>query len=131
LGLHAARRGELKRKDIAIVIGCGPVGLATICILKARGIRTIIASDFSPGRRALARNCGADVVIDPADGSPYANFGHSPLEYRDTVHLIAEGKVNCVPMITGTAGLDGVAGAFEALRDPERHAKILVDPAAR
>jgi hypothetical protein len=27
-------------------------------------------------------------------------------------------------------GLDGVAGAFEALGDPERHAKILVDPAA-
>ena len=57
-------------------------------------------------------------------------FGHSPLEYRDTVHLIAEGKVNCAPLITGTVGLDGVAGAFEALRDPERHAKILVDPAA-
>ncbi len=48
----------------------------------------------------------------------------------DTVHLIAEGKVNCAPMITGTVGLDGVAGAFDALRDPERHAKILIDPVA-
>jgi hypothetical protein len=33
-------------------------------------------------------------------------------------------------MITGTVGLDGIAGAFDALRDPERHAKILVDPSA-
>ena len=56
-------------------------------------------------------------------------YGHSPLEYRDTVHLIADGKLKCAPMITGTVGLDGVAGAFDALRDPERHAKILVDPA--
>ena len=30
--------------------------------------------------------------------------------------------------VTGTVGLDGVAGAFEALGDPERHAKILIDP---
>ena len=55
-------------------------------------------------------------------------FGHSPLEYRDTVHMIAEGKVNCAPMITGIVGLEGVANAFDALKDPERHAKILIDP---
>jgi threonine dehydrogenase-like Zn-dependent dehydrogenase len=55
-------------------------------------------------------------------------FGHSPLEYRDTLHRIAEGKVDCAPMITGIVGLDGVANAFDALKDPERHAKILIDP---
>jgi threonine dehydrogenase-like Zn-dependent dehydrogenase len=57
-------------------------------------------------------------------------FGHTPLEYRDTVHMIADGKLNCAPLITGSVGLDGVAGAFDALRDPEQHAKILVDPAS-
>jgi hypothetical protein len=31
-------------------------------------------------------------------------------------------------MITGVVGLHGVADAFEALKDPEKHAKILVDP---
>jgi hypothetical protein len=31
-------------------------------------------------------------------------------------------------MMTGTVGLEGVAAAFEALGDPERHAKILIDP---
>ncbi|MES2152524.1 MAG: zinc-binding dehydrogenase [Pseudomonadota bacterium] len=226
---HAVRRSEIAKKDVAIVVGCGPVGLAVICLLKARGIGTIVASDLSAGRRALARRCGADVLIDPREGSPFAPrpgedfirdlpallelsvgtreklgklpvpwhvawrlaellgagapkrpvifecvgvpgivqqiidgaplmsrivvagvcmqadryepslaihkeidlrfvFGHSPLEYRDTLHLIAEGKVNCGPMITGTVGLAGVANAFEALRDPELHAKIMVDP---
>jgi hypothetical protein len=33
-------------------------------------------------------------------------------------------------MITGVVGLDGVAGAFDALKDPEQHAKVLVDPHA-
>jgi hypothetical protein len=32
-------------------------------------------------------------------------------------------------LITGTVGLDGVATAFDALGDPETHAKILIDPA--
>jgi hypothetical protein len=31
-------------------------------------------------------------------------------------------------MVTGRVGLDGVADAFEDLRDPDRHAKILVVP---
>lgn len=57
-------------------------------------------------------------------------MGHTPLEYRDTVHMIAEGRVNCAPLVTGIVGLDGVASAFDALRDPETHAKILIDPAS-
>ena len=66
VGLHAVRRGQVRKRDVAIVIGCGPIGLAVICMLKARGVRTIVASDFSPGRRSLAAACGADVVVDPA-----------------------------------------------------------------
>ena len=40
-------------------------------MLKAQGVRTIVASDFSAGRRALATACGADVVVDPSEDSPY------------------------------------------------------------
>jgi threonine dehydrogenase-like Zn-dependent dehydrogenase len=71
VGLHAVRRGDVKKGDVAIVIGCGPVGLSVILHLKAKGVRRVIASDFSPGRRALAQACGADVLIDPATDSPY------------------------------------------------------------
>jgi threonine dehydrogenase-like Zn-dependent dehydrogenase len=53
------------------VIGCGPVGLAVICMLKARGVAAVVASDFSPGRRQLAAACGADIVVDPGAESPY------------------------------------------------------------
>ena len=55
-------------------------------------------------------------------------FGYSPLEFRDTLHMMAEGKVHPRPLITGTVGLGGVAAAFDALGDPDRHAKILIDP---
>ncbi len=75
VGWHAVRRAEVKKGDVAIVIGCGPVGLAVICMLKAQGVGTVVASDFSPGRRELATACGADVVVDPGDGSPYGAAG--------------------------------------------------------
>jgi threonine dehydrogenase-like Zn-dependent dehydrogenase len=228
VALHAVRRSEIKKRDAGIVIGCGPVGLAIICQLKALGVATIVASDLSPGRRSLATRCGADIVVDPAVDSPYEKaggkgvvtdfseigelglrsleklrklpgwshiyrgvdalgvtspkrpvifecvgvpgmidgivgaalpgsrvivvglcmgsdqlrpsmaiskeidmrfvFAYTPLEFRDTLHMLADGKLDASPLVTGRVGLDGVAAAFNALGDPERHAKILIDP---
>jgi threonine dehydrogenase-like Zn-dependent dehydrogenase len=42
--------------------------------------------------------------------------------------MLAEGKVNAAPLVTGTVGLAGVERAFDELGDPETHAKILIDP---
>jgi threonine dehydrogenase-like Zn-dependent dehydrogenase len=225
---HAVRRAEVKKRTVAVVIGCGPIGLGVILMLKAQGARTVVASDYSPARRALATACGADVVIDPAAESPLAAvdrkghlndipsalelavgtteklarlpfgwwhawrlgealgaapkhpvifecvgmpgvidslidgaplfsrvvvvgvcvgtdqftpamainkeidlrfvIGYTPLEFRDTLQMLADGKVDPRPLITGTVGLDGVDEAFEALANPEAHAKILIDP---
>ena len=55
-------------------------------------------------------------------------FGYTPIEFRDTLHMLAEGKVDPSPVVTGTVGLDGVDRAFSDLGDPETHAKILIDP---
>lgn len=229
VGLHAVRRGQVKKGQIAVVIGCGPIGLAVISLLKASGVRTVIASDFSSGRRALAARCGADVVVNPATDSPYdaadarGSFitaaglfdlaidsmtklravpllpwwtametaeklgampegpvvfecvgvpgvidqviagapihsrvvvvgvcmgsdpirpaiainkeidlrfvlGYTPTEFREALHLMADGKVDPTPLMTGTVGLGGADAAFTALGDPEKHAKILIDP---
>jgi len=225
---HAVRRGEVGKKQVAIVVGCGPVGLGVILMLKAKGVRTVVASDFSPARRGLAKACGADIVVDPAEASTFSAVdghghlpdipsvlelavgtreklgrlpvdwwhvwrlgeklgaapkhpvifecvgvpgviesiidgaplfsrvvvvgvcvgpdrfepalainkeidlrfvvGYTPLEFRDTLHMLAEGEVDPRPLITGEVGLEGVDAAFAALADPEAHAKILIDP---
>ena len=57
-------------------------------------------------------------------------LGYTPLEFRDSLHLLADGKVEAAPVVTGTVGLDGVDTAFTALGDPETHAKILIDPSS-
>jgi threonine dehydrogenase-like Zn-dependent dehydrogenase len=54
--------------------------------------------------------------------------GYTPLEFRDTLHMLADGTIDASPLVTGTVGLAGVEAAFDALGDPERHAKIIIDP---
>ncbi|HZQ31733.1 MAG TPA: alcohol dehydrogenase, partial [Mycobacterium sp.] len=55
-------------------------------------------------------------------------LGYTPLEFRDTLYMLADGKVDVKPLVTGTVGLAGVDAAFDALGDPEAHAKIVIDP---
>ena len=64
-------KAELGEHDVPLVVGCGPIGLAVTAVLRMRGVRSIVAADFSPERRALAKRLGADVVVDPAVQSPY------------------------------------------------------------
>lgn len=72
VGAHAVGRARLDKDSVAVVIGCGPVGLAVIAALKVQGFGPIVAADFSPARRATAERMGADFVIDPAERSPYS-----------------------------------------------------------
>jgi len=65
VGVHAVAKSRIAKGDSAIVLGCGPVGLACIADLRRLGIGPIVAADFSPARRALAEKMGADVVVDP------------------------------------------------------------------
>jgi threonine dehydrogenase-like Zn-dependent dehydrogenase len=71
VGIHAVEKAAVRGDEVPLVIGCGPVGLAVIAALRLKDLRPIIAADFSPTRRKLAERLGADIVIDPAQGSPY------------------------------------------------------------
>lgn len=71
VGLHAVNKSGVTPGDTTLVVGCGPIGLAIIAALKARGVEAIVASDFSVGRRKLATVVGAHRVIDPAEESPF------------------------------------------------------------
>jgi threonine dehydrogenase-like Zn-dependent dehydrogenase len=228
VALHAVRRGEVSKRTPVVVVGCGPIGLAIVGLLKAAGVRMVVASDPSPRRRQLAYSLGADVVVDPGSRSPYdavarrtmirkvpegaelavgtmerlqrlpipwpyvlrgverlglgprgpvvfecvgvpgmlddiitsAPFfsrvivvgvcmgsdrirpalavnkeldlrfvlGYTPLDFRDTLYRLADGRLYAGSLVTGTVGLEGVNGAFDALAAADVHAKVLIDP---
>jgi threonine dehydrogenase-like Zn-dependent dehydrogenase len=55
-------------------------------------------------------------------------LGYEPAEFSQSLHAIADGKVDLSPWLTGTVDVDGVPQAFQDLANPETHAKILVKP---
>lgn len=71
VGLHAVNKSNIAPGETALVIGCGPIGIAIIAALRARGVENIVASDFSPKRRELGTAMGARQVLDAAQGSPF------------------------------------------------------------
>ncbi len=74
VGVHAVAKANIRGGEVPLVIGCGPVGLAVIAALKIKGLSPIVASDYSPARRALAAKMGADIVVDPARTQPYTTW---------------------------------------------------------
>jgi threonine dehydrogenase-like Zn-dependent dehydrogenase len=71
VGLHAVNKSNIAPGEKALVIGCGPIGIAIIAALRTRGVETIVAADFSLKRRELAAIMGAHQTVDPAQGSPF------------------------------------------------------------
>jgi 2-desacetyl-2-hydroxyethyl bacteriochlorophyllide A dehydrogenase len=71
VGLHAVNKSNIDRGETALVLGCGPIGMAIIAALAHRGVESIVAADFSPKRRELAVTMGAHQIVDPADESPF------------------------------------------------------------
>jgi 2-desacetyl-2-hydroxyethyl bacteriochlorophyllide A dehydrogenase len=65
VGLHAVNMSAVRQGDAAVVLGCGPVGLAVIAALRLAGVEPIVAADFSTKRRELAEQLGAHEVVDP------------------------------------------------------------------
>ncbi len=70
VGRHAVARAGVTPGEAAVVLGAGPVGLAVVAELRRIGVETVIASDFSPRRRAVALAMGASVAVDPARDDP-------------------------------------------------------------
>lgn len=71
VGLHAVNKSNITPGETALVLGCGPIGIAIVAALRAKGAEAIVASDFSPKRRELATAMGAQETLDPAQGSPF------------------------------------------------------------
>ncbi|OOF91652.1 hypothetical protein ASPCADRAFT_518443 [Aspergillus carbonarius ITEM 5010] len=61
---HAVNRCSTKDARTALVVGAGPIGLAVLLVLKARGIESVVVVEVSLERRQLASTLGATHVLD-------------------------------------------------------------------
>lgn len=68
VSIHCVRDSNIRYGDRVAVFGLGALGLLAVSIAKAAGAETLVAVDFLPKRRALAKVYGADYTLDPGDG---------------------------------------------------------------
>ena len=62
---HAINISPFKKGDSVLILGGGPIGLAVIQCLVARGAGKIIVSEVASGRKEFAKQFGAHYVLDP------------------------------------------------------------------
>ena len=59
-----AKLPELGPKDWVAVLGCGGLGLVCVSVLRAQGVKNIIACDIDPAKLAAAQKLGARLTLD-------------------------------------------------------------------
>jgi len=65
VGWHAVDVSPWEPGQAVLILGGGPIGLAVIQALRARGAEKIIVSEVSPRRKEYAKQFGASHVLDP------------------------------------------------------------------
>lgn len=67
--IHGQDRVSVNIGDTVVIIGGGPTGLAHVALAKLRGATRIIVSARHSSRQKRAEQLGADIVIDPTEGT--------------------------------------------------------------
>ncbi|CAI6269848.1 unnamed protein product [Periconia digitata] len=67
VGWHAVKISPFKPGNAALILGGGPIGIAVILALKAKGADKIIVSEVSRKRQEFAKAFGADYVLNPVE----------------------------------------------------------------
>ena len=62
---HAVNMSPFKVGDSVLILGGGPIGLAVVQVLVAKGAEKIIVSEVASRRREFAKQFGAHYVLDP------------------------------------------------------------------
>lgn len=126
VALHGIGRIAFKAGATAAVFGAGTIGLLTLQCLKAVGIGTTYVIDVIEEKLALAKNLGADFVVNGLEYDPVEFMAEiaqpavvfetagSPVTQRQSIEAVAKlGKI--VFIGTATRNLDLPPHSFEKI----------------
>lgn len=63
--LHGVERAKAGPEDTVVLAGAGTLGLGMVNALRQQKVKTLIVLDLNDQRLAMAKNLGADVILNP------------------------------------------------------------------
>jgi 2-desacetyl-2-hydroxyethyl bacteriochlorophyllide A dehydrogenase len=103
--IHGVNRAKIQFGETVVVIGGGPIGLFMVQAAKLKNPRMVIAVDRHDTRLKVAKELGADVVINPTKADAVAQ-----------VKALTEDGVGCDIVLEAAGSNASVLMAVELLR---------------
>jgi len=66
--IHTVNRGDIQLDDVVVIAGAGPLGLMMTQVAALKTPKKLVVIDMADGRLELAKQFGADVVLNPGRG---------------------------------------------------------------
>ncbi len=112
--IHATQRAKIDFGDVVVVAGAGPIGLFIIQLAKLKTPKGLVVLDVNEKRLGLAKNLGADIVLNPAKDNVAAEI------------LKLTGGYGCDVFIEATGNPKGVLVGLEIIRKKGRFVEFSV-----
>jgi threonine dehydrogenase-like Zn-dependent dehydrogenase len=112
--IHAVNRGDIQLDDVVVIAGAGPIGLMMVQVAHLKTPRKLVVIDMVPERLALAKQYGADVVVNPKE--------------QDAVRVVKDmtGGYGCDVYIEATGATGGVVQGLDMIRKLGRFVEFSV-----
>ncbi|MDT0357369.1 alcohol dehydrogenase catalytic domain-containing protein [Herbaspirillum huttiense F1] len=112
--IHAVNRGDIQLDDVVVIAGAGTLGLLMVQVAHLKTPKKLIVIDLSDQRLQLAREYGADIVINPGR--------------EDALKIVREatGQYGCDVYIETTGAPAGVTQGLDMIRKLGRFVEFSV-----
>ena len=116
--IHAVKRGEIEFGDIVVVAGAGTLGLGMIGAARLKNPRQLISIDLVDQRLNVAKNLGADVVLNPMRTDVVAKVLEMTDGYGCDVYIEATGHPSAVEQGLHMIRKAGTFVEFSVMKEP-------------
>lgn len=108
IAYHAVRQAQIKPGMSALIVGMGTIGLLTLQVVQALGVREIIAVDIDPVQLDIARQNGATHVVNASDDDAIDQIlSHTPDGRGTDLAFDATGIESTVNLCVRAVALNG------------------------
>lgn len=95
--VHAVNRADIQFNDVVVLSGAGPLGLGMVQAIRLKTPKTLIVIDTIAERLRLAKQLGADIVLNPLEEDVISVVKGLTGGYGCDVYIEATGNPASVP----------------------------------